>query len=101
MGSFLTYRLAGGEPGMRHFLQHFAPALELPWSKLEAPEWNDALLNKLCDQSDAQAGDTPLRDLEQTRDNCLVSIMQGLEQHNYAAGKTLTDYKTRLAQTDK
>ncbi|MEM7099047.1 MAG: 3-hydroxyacyl-CoA dehydrogenase NAD-binding domain-containing protein [Pseudomonadota bacterium] len=100
MGSFLTYRLAGGEAGMRHFLEHFAPALELPWTKLQAPAWNDELLDKLCAQSDDQAGDLPLRDLETLRDNCLVAIIQGLSQHNYAAGKTLTEYKNHLNHPD-
>ena len=37
MGTFLIYRLAGGEAGMRHFLAQFGPALKLPWTKLEAP----------------------------------------------------------------
>lgn len=96
MGSFLTYRLAGGEPGMRHFLEHFAPSLQLPWTKLEAPEWNDALLDKLVDQSDQQAGDVSIRDLEKLRDDCLISVMQGLGQHNYAAGAVLKRYDESL-----
>ncbi len=37
MGTFLIYRLAGGEAGMRHFLAQFGPALKLPWTKLVAP----------------------------------------------------------------
>ncbi|MEM7209973.1 MAG: 3-hydroxyacyl-CoA dehydrogenase NAD-binding domain-containing protein [Pseudomonadota bacterium] len=96
MGSFLTYRLAGGEPGMRHFLEHFAPSLQLPWTKLPAPEWSDVLLDKLCDQSDDQAGDVSIRDLEKLRDDCLISVMQGLEQHNYAAGAVLQRYNEKL-----
>jgi carnitine 3-dehydrogenase len=28
MGTFLTYRIAGGEAGMRHFLEQFGPALQ-------------------------------------------------------------------------
>ena len=96
MGSFLTYRLAGGEPGMRHFLEHFAPSLQLPWTKLEAPEWSDELLDKLCEQSDQQAGDISIRDLEKLRDDCLISVMQGLSQHNYAAGAVLKRYDEQL-----
>ena len=39
MGTFLTYRIAGGEDGMRHFLAQFGPALEWPWTKLtDVPE---------------------------------------------------------------
>jgi len=96
MGSFLTYRLAGGESGMRHFLQHFAPSLALPWTKLPAPEWSDALLNKLCEQSDEQAGGTSIRDLEKLRDDCLIAVMQGLSQHHYAAGAVLQRYNEKL-----
>ena len=56
MGTFLVYRIAGGEQGMRHFMAQFGPALKLPWTKLEAPELTDALLDKIVAQSDAQAG---------------------------------------------
>ena len=57
MGTFLTYRIAGGEAGMRHFMAQFGPALQLPWTKLtDVPELTDALLDKLVAQSDAQAG---------------------------------------------
>jgi len=31
MGTFETYRIAGGEPGIRHFLEQFGPALQWPW----------------------------------------------------------------------
>ena len=59
MGNFLIYRIAGGEQGMRHFMAQFGPALKLPWTKLEAPELTDELLDKIVAQSDEQAG-TPL-----------------------------------------
>ena len=45
MGTFLIYRMAGGEAGMRHFLAQFGPALKLPWTKLEAPELTDELID--------------------------------------------------------
>ena len=38
MGSFLTYRLGGGEAGMRHFIAQFGPALSPLDQALEAPE---------------------------------------------------------------
>ena len=39
MGTFLTYRLAGGDAGMRHFMAQFGPALQLPWTHLtDVPE---------------------------------------------------------------
>ncbi len=59
MGTFLVYRMAGGEAGMRHFMAQFGPALQWPWSKLtDVPELTDELLDRLVAQSDEQAGGT-------------------------------------------
>ena len=45
IGTFLIYRIAGGEPGMRHFMAQFGPALKWPWTKLmDVPELTDELL---------------------------------------------------------
>ncbi len=42
MGLFETYRLAGGEAGMRHFISQFGPCLEWPWTHLmDVPEFTD------------------------------------------------------------
>jgi carnitine 3-dehydrogenase len=30
MGTFLVYRIAGGEAGMRHFMAQFGPSLKWP-----------------------------------------------------------------------
>jgi carnitine 3-dehydrogenase len=96
MGSFLTYRLGGGEAGMRHFMSQFGPCLKLPWTKLEAPELTEALLERVVSQSDEQAGDVTIKQLEKVRDDCLVSVMQALKQNDYAAGKVLKAYEEKL-----
>jgi carnitine 3-dehydrogenase len=96
MGTFLVYRIAGGEAGMRHFMAQFGPALKLPWTKLEAPELTDDLLEKIVAQSDAQAGDRSIRDYERLRDDCLVSVMQGLRSHDWGAGAALKAYEEKL-----
>ncbi|TMV82889.1 carnitine 3-dehydrogenase, partial [Thioclava sp. BHET1] len=45
MGLFETYRVAGGEAGMKHFMAQFGPALKWPWTKLmDVPEFNDELV---------------------------------------------------------
>jgi len=97
MGSFLTYRIAGGEAGIRHFMAQFGPALRLPWSKLmDVPEMTDGLLDKIVAQSDAQAGGRSIRQLEELRDDCLVAVMQGLRTHRFGAGAVLDDYERAL-----
>ena len=96
MGNFLIYRIAGGEQGMRHFMAQFGPALKLPWTKLEAPELTDELLDKIVAQSDEQAGTRSIRELERLRDDCLIAVMQGLQAHDWGAGQVLKGYAARL-----
>jgi carnitine 3-dehydrogenase len=97
MGTFLTYRIAGGEAGMRHFMEQFGPALQLPWSRLtDVPELTGELLDKLVAQSDAQAGGRSLRELERLRDDCLVSVMQALRTHDCGAGAVLAAHERAL-----
>src|SRR5690242_434764 len=97
MGTFLTYRIAGGEAGMRHFMAQFGPTLELPWTKLtDVPELTDELLDRIVAQSDAQAGGRGVRELERLRDDCLVSILQALRTHGEGAGAVLDAYERAL-----
>jgi carnitine 3-dehydrogenase len=52
MGTFMVYRIAGGEAGMRHFMAQFGPTLKWPWTKLmNVPELDDVLLEKIVSQS--------------------------------------------------
>jgi carnitine 3-dehydrogenase len=97
MGTFLTYRLAGGEAGMRHFLAQFGPALKLPWTKLVACELTDELTDRVAAQSDEQAGGIGLREYEAKRDDCLVDVMTALAANDFAAGATLKAQIARLA----
>jgi carnitine 3-dehydrogenase len=97
MGTFLTYRIAGGETGMRHFLEQFGPALQWPWTKLtDVPELTDALLDRLVEQSDAQAEGQSIRELERLRDDCLVALIQGLRGEDYGAGAVLAEWERGL-----
>lgn len=97
MGLFETYRVAGGEAGMAHFIAQFGPCLKWPWTKLmDVPELTDELVKKISDQSDAQSGMHSIRELELIRDTNLVSIMQALKANDWGAGKTLADWENAL-----
>jgi len=91
MGTNLTYLLAGGKQGMRHFMEQFGPALQLPWCHLEPPELSNELIDKMVEQTAAQAQKRDLRELEVLRDNCLVAIMQALSEYEHAAGKVIKE----------
>ena len=96
MGTFLLYRLAGGEAGMPHFLEQFAPTLELPWSRLAGPELTEELAARIAAQSERQAAGRSVRELVRLRDDCLVSVMQGLRTHDHGAGAVLRAYEAKL-----
>ncbi|MDK8262952.1 L-carnitine dehydrogenase [Pseudomonas oryzihabitans] len=78
MGTFLTYTLAGGPAGMRHFMQQFGPALKLPWTYLEAPELTDGLIDAVVEGTQAQQGDLELAALERYRDDCLLAVQAAI-----------------------
>ncbi len=98
MGLFETYRIAGGEAGMRHFMAQFGPALKWPWTKLmDVPEFNEALVDLVSDQSDAQSGMHTIRELERIRDQNLVGFLRSLKERNWGAGKVLRAHDARRA----
>jgi carnitine 3-dehydrogenase len=100
MGTFLTYRIAGGDAGMRHFLAQFGPALEWPWTKLtDVPELTDELVDKIAAQSDAQADGLSVGELERLRDDNLVAILQALRARGYGAGALLQEHEARLFES--
>jgi carnitine 3-dehydrogenase len=80
MGTFLTYTLAGGEAGMRHFMQQFGPALELPWTKLVAPKLTDELIDRVVDGTTDQQGTHSIKQLERYRDDCITSVMTAIAE---------------------
>ena len=78
MGTFLTYTLAGGDAGMRHFMNQFGPALKLPWTYLPAPELTDTLIDDVVAGTSAQLGERSIGALERYRDDCLLAVLDAV-----------------------
>ncbi len=95
MGTNLAFYLAGGDQGMRHFLKQFGPALKLPWTKLEAPELTDELIDKMVEGTEEQAEGKTVKELERLRDNCLIAIMQALRSFDVGAGRVFHENENR------
>jgi carnitine 3-dehydrogenase len=96
MGTNLIYHLAGGEAGMRHMLAQFGPCLKWPWTKLEAPELTETLIDRMVEGTQQQAAGRSIRQLERLRDNYLVAIQQVLRETDIGAGATLRALEARL-----
>lgn len=91
MGVNKTFALAGGEQGMRHFMKQFGPALKLPWTKLEAPDLTEALIERMVEGTGEQLQGVAIRDLERLRDDCLIDIMRALSKYREGAGRLLAE----------
>ncbi|RED12729.1 carnitine 3-dehydrogenase [Pontivivens insulae] len=101
MGLFETYRVAGGEAGMKHFMAQFGPALEWPWTKLmDVPEFTPELVDLIAGQSDAQSGDRTIRELERERDDNLVGILRALRKNGKAAGAVIAAHEAGLPEPE-
>ena len=102
MGIFQVYRVAGGEAGMRHFMEQFGPCLAWPWTKLtDVPDLDDALVDRIARQSDEQAAGLSIRELERARDDNLVGIMEALErsgESGWGAGALLRDARRAIRE---
>ncbi len=97
MGLFETFRIAGGEAGMRHFIAQFGPCLSWPWTKLmDVPELTDDLVEMIASQSDDQAGGRSIRELERIRDENLVGMMRALKRNDWGAGALLNAHEAAL-----
>ncbi len=101
MGLFETYRIAGGEAGMKHFMAQFGPALEWPWTKLmNVPDFTDELVDLIAGQSDDQSGHLSIRELERLRDDNLVGMMRALKRSKSGAGAVIADHEAELPLPD-
>jgi len=86
MGPILTFHLAGGPGGMAHMLDHFAPALLEPWTRLDAPSLTPELRDLVVAGAvEAAAGQT-VSQLEQRRDAFLVDLLLLLDKHRPVHG---------------
>ena len=100
MGLFETYRIAGGDAGMRHFLAQFGPALQWPWSRLtDVPEMDEALVELIATQSDEQADGRSVSELMDERDRNLVAILKALKSAQSGAGQVISDYEAGTMRT--
>lgn len=96
MGTNLIYHLAGGEAGMRHMLAQFGPALKLPWTKLEAPELTEQLIDRMVEGTGKQAAGHSIAELERLRDDYLIAVLRALRATGVGAGQVMGEHESRL-----
>jgi carnitine 3-dehydrogenase len=81
MGVNLTFHMAGGDEGMAHMLEQFGPALELPWTKLQAPELTEDLTSRMVEGTAEQAAGRSTAELARRRDEFLVRLLELVSEY--------------------
>jgi 3-hydroxyacyl-CoA dehydrogenase len=76
MGPHLTFHLAGGEGGMKHFMTHLASAMQSWMDDLGNPQLTPEVQQLIIDGVTQEAGDRSVADLARWRDEKLVEILK-------------------------
>ena len=76
MGPHMIFNLAGGEGGMKHFLDHIGPAMEDWWKDLGTPQLGPEVNAALIDGVKQEAGDRSRADLVKQRDAALIALIK-------------------------
>jgi carnitine 3-dehydrogenase len=76
MGPSLTFHLAGGEEGMKHFLDHLAPAMQSWMDDLGNPRLSPDVQQTIIKGVAEEAGSRSIADLQQWRDRKLIDILK-------------------------
>jgi 3-hydroxyacyl-CoA dehydrogenase len=80
MGPHLTFHLAGGVGGMRHFMPHLGvPQAKDWWPSLGDPELTPEVQKLIVDGVDEEATGRGIPELAAERDRCLVAILEALK----------------------
>ncbi len=76
MGPHMIFNLAGGEGGMKHFLDHIGPAMEDWWRDLGTPQLGPEVNAALIDGVAQEAGGRSRTDLVKHRDAALIALIK-------------------------
>ena len=82
MGVATAWHISG-ERGMRESMGHFAHTIKLPWTKLQAPEFSEELVEKIASGCEAVQGDRDRHEMHRRRDQTLLAIQDAIAKHWY------------------
>lgn len=82
LGQCMAFHVACGEGGMATNLDQFGPALEWPWTRLQAPQLTRELRNRMVDGCEQMAAGRHFRQLAAERDKGLVEVLKAVAAAN-------------------
>ena len=78
-GQCMAFHVACGEGGMATNLDQFGPALNLPWTRLKAPELTKDLRDKMVKGCLEMAGDEHFEKMAEDRDKKIVAVLNAIK----------------------
>lgn len=78
MGPHMIFNLAGGEGGLKHFIDHIGPAMEDWWRDLGAPHLTGEVSAKLIAGAAEEAAGRSQAELVRQRDKALIALIRQL-----------------------
>ena len=98
MGLFETYRIAGGEGGMAHFVEQFraVPVVALDKARGRAGAGPTSSSRASPNSRTPSRGTSSVRELERVRDDNLVVILRALKGRGAAAGALIAAHESTL-----
>lgn len=78
-GQCMAFHVACGEGGMATNLDQFGPALNLPWTRLEAPELTRKLRDAMVEGCDAMAKGESFTELALQRDREIAAVLNAIK----------------------
>ncbi len=78
-GQCMAFHVACGEGGMATNLDQFGPLLELPWTRLQAPELTESLRDIMVDGCNKMAKGKHFSEMARERDKSLVALLKAIK----------------------
>lgn len=79
MGPHLTLHLAGGEGGMKHFVDHLGPAFSDWWAELGTPTLDAPTRDLLAAGMTEAVGSQTVAQLAASRDRALIALLKAIK----------------------
>ena len=77
-GPFSSFHMGGGSGGLADFFAQFAPSMGAAWKSMPPVTLDDDLQQLIIDQAAASFGQTPVDEMERTRDEKQIALLRAL-----------------------
>ncbi len=81
-GQCMAFHVACGEGGMATNLDQFGPALQLPWTRLKAPELTQELRDKMVNGCKDMSEGKHFLEMAKDRDNAIAAILSAIKNNH-------------------